>query len=192
MLISDAHYDSSYNLIFTRDWRASICWERPLKFPGQLSNCWRLTSSPTSLIKTYNSRSSSNFRIQKSLMINHMNMWYSSWAVRLGRGKKIPPSELLSTPAWRIEPDCDTQSLSAGQQLIFPAVISPLDFPAFVNKWYVIQSELQSFKVGRLRNILLVNFHINNYLTIFRWPLILWLCIDLLARWRVHQSVLQL
>lgn len=50
------------------------------------------------------------------------------------KGRALP-SELLSTPVWQPEPDYDTQSLSAGQQIVFPAEISPLDFPAIVKRW---------------------------------------------------------
>lgn len=67
-------------------WRASICWERPLKLPGQLNNCWKLTSSPTSLIKTCNSSSSSYFGIHKSLTIM---MWHILGQLDLSMRKKV-------------------------------------------------------------------------------------------------------
>lgn len=151
-------------VLLTLVWRASICCERPRKLPGLLSNCWRLTSSPTSLTKTCQSHSWLDVGMRTSPMINCVNKWRYFWTARSGVETKTLPYELLSAPVWQTEPGCDTQSLSAGQQPVSPAVISPQGFPAFVNNWHMVQIELWSLSLKK-KIIPMVS-----YLQAIGWP----------------------
>lgn len=83
--------------------------------------------------------------------------------MRLGEQGQPLPSGLLSTPVLQTEPGCDIQSLSAGQLLIFPAEIWPVDFPAFGRRLWMIRVELWSLMLG-IENTISV---------IFSWPRIL-------------------
>lgn len=161
------------------DCRASICWARPLKLPGELISCCRWTSSPTSLTKTCNNSHTPHQKTQKSAQTNpyvksnrkpKKNTYLMSYFQLLSDRLK------LISILWHFQ--------EGGRQFL----LQGLRQCGFLLR---LKTHVHLISIWS-RSPLSQEKSIVHYLTVIRGPLILCLCVILLLDWWKWQQILQL